>query len=73
MLLDIVATEYFPLLLNEPFLVITVYVENSKCKIVITDGNYIEIKSKNIDFTDLPEGKWTFYLTDNVLLLPSEH
>jgi hypothetical protein len=72
-LLDIIVTEFFPLLVNEPFLVIAVYVENAKCRIVVTDGNYIEIKSKYIDFTDLPEGKWTFYLTDNVLLLPSEY
>jgi hypothetical protein len=31
------------------------------------------IWTKNIEFTDAPEGEWKFYLTNNVLLLPSEY
>ncbi len=29
--------------------------------------------ARHIHFTDAPDGLWRFYLTDNVLLLPSEY
>lgn len=72
-LLDVIATEYYPLLECEPFLFIKVESESNKAKIVVTDGNDKVLKSKEIPFTTLIPGIWLFYLTDNVLLLPSEY
>jgi len=72
-LLDVIATEYWPLLKNQPFMVIKITVKDSAAMIEVTDGNHHVLKNRAIDFTDLKEGLWTFYLTDNVLLLPSEY
>jgi len=72
-LLDIIATEHFPMLKEQPFLFITVESQNGSCTIVVTDGNGNELKSKHVTFTTLIEGTWKFYLLDDVLLLPSEY
>lgn len=72
-LLDIIATEFFTMLKDKPFLVITASAKDNSCKIIVTDTEENEIKSRYIEVTDLPEGNWRFYLTDNVLLLPSEY
>lgn len=72
-LLDIVATEYWPLLKKEPFLTIFVTVQNNAAKIEVTNGNERILKTRELEYTDLQEGVWKFYLTDNVLLLPSEY
>jgi hypothetical protein len=72
-LLDIIATEVFPFLKKEPFLHITAYSRDGKGSILVDDGNGMHVHYKSIDYTDLPEGSWHFYLTDNVLLLPSEY
>jgi hypothetical protein len=45
-LLDVIATEYFPMLKNQPFLFITVESKNASCTIVVTDGDGKELKSK---------------------------
>jgi hypothetical protein len=71
--LDIVATEYWPLLKKEPFLTIFVTVQNNAAKIEVTNGNERILKTRELEYTDLQEGVWKFYLTDNVLLLPSEY
>jgi hypothetical protein len=72
--LDIVATEIFPLLAKEPFMLVELQVEDSNvCRIVVSDGDGNEVYTKDIDYTDCPAGLWKFYLTDNVLLLPSEY
>ncbi|NOT83762.1 MAG: hypothetical protein HOP02_03055 [Methylococcaceae bacterium] len=72
-LLDIIATEYWLLLKNEAFLVISVTVEGNAAKIEVSNGNGRVLKSRAIEYTDLQAGLWKFYLTDNVLLLPSEY
>jgi hypothetical protein len=72
-LLDIIATEYWPLLKNEPFLAISVTVKDEAAKIEVTDGNGRVLKVRALAYTDLQAGVWKFYLTDNVLLLPSEY
>jgi hypothetical protein len=72
-LIDLLATEFYPLLKTEPVLVITVSVENGAAVINATDGNERIIKTKKISYTDLQEGEWTYYLIDDVLLLPSEY
>lgn len=72
-LLDILGTEMRPLTEKEEFLHIEFVVEDGHGTIHVDDGNDNELYGKNIDYTDCPEGKWEFYLTDNVLLLPSEY
>lgn len=72
-LLDIIATEYWLLLKKEPFLTIFITVNDRTAKIEVTNGNERVLKTREIEYTDLQEGVWKFYLTDNVLLLPSEY
>lgn len=71
--LDIVATEYFPMLRQEPFLAIGLTSENGKAAISVEDLDGRTLKEKKIEFTDLQPGHWPFYLKDNVLLLPGEY
>jgi hypothetical protein len=71
--LDIVATEFFGLLRKEPFMLIELRVVGGSAVIVAEDGNGNEVYRRDIDYTDCPPGVWKFYLTDNVLLLPSEY
>jgi hypothetical protein len=72
-LLDIMATELMDLHKKEPFLHIQMLVGGSAARIIADDGNGNEVWRREIEFTDCPEGVWRFYLTDNVLLLPSEY
>ncbi len=72
-LLDVIATEYFPMLKEQPFLFITVESKHGSCDIIVKDGDDQELISKHVPVTTLIEGTWNFYLYDNVLLLPSEY
>ncbi len=77
-LLDIIGTEFFPKTLGrdpewDSFLVIEVTVRDSAAVITVNDGNDNIFTTKEISYTDCPEGEWKFYLTDNVLLLPGEY
>lgn len=58
---------------NEYFFNIKVISKNNKANIIIDDGNGKVVAKKHIGFTDLPEGEWQFFLTDNVLMIPSEY
>lgn len=71
--LDIVATEYFPLLKKEPMLSIYLMVHDGKATITVQDGDLNELKRKSIGYTDCPDGEYAFYLIDNVLMLTSEY
>jgi hypothetical protein len=71
--LDIIATEVFPILKREPFLSLILTVKETEAELSVDDGNGKILQEKTIPFTDLQEGIWRFYLTDNVLLLPSEY
>ncbi len=71
--LDIAATELFRLQRTEPFLVITLAVDDGEADIVVDDGDGSAVFRRHIHFTDAPSGDWRFYLTDNVVLLPSEY
>lgn len=71
--LDIVATEILPFQKRQPFIGVIMTVTDSKARITADDGNYNVFWSRDIDWTDCPEGKWTFYLTGNTLLVPSEY
>jgi len=71
--LDIVFTEYDILQRANGFIVIKLTVNDGKADINVTDGNDFTMKSRHIDFTDCPEGDYTFFFTNNVLLLNSEY
>lgn len=71
--LDIVATELMEIHRREAFLNIKLIVEERKATILADDGNDRPRFSRNIEYTDCPPGEWQFYLTDNVMLLPSEY
>jgi hypothetical protein len=71
--LDIIATEIYPKTKNEPFIVITLTVNDGKAKILADDGNDKRIFQKNVSYTDCPDGEYRFYLADNVLMLTSEY
>lgn len=72
-LLDIIATEIAPLLKTEDFLSIEVMVAKDKARIHVDDGNQAMLYKKSISYTDCPAGEWMFFLTNNVLMLPSEY
>ena len=71
--LDIVATEVMRSHRMKPFLVIDLDVASDKADIRVSDGDDNQIYRRHIHFTDAPNGLWRFYLTDNVVLLPSEY
>ena len=72
-LLDIIATEIYPLTKNDPFLAINMLVEDGQAKIAVEDGDLGLLFSKHIAHTDCPSGLYEFFLTDNVLMLTSEY
>lgn len=71
--LDIVATEILRLQGRDPFLSITLSVADGRGQIVADDGNGNVLFRKDVRSTDCPPGDWRFYLTDNVLMIPSEY
>ena len=71
--LDIVATEVMRFHRMKPFLVIDLDVNDAKAVIRVSDGNDALLFTRHIPFTDAPAGHWRFYLTDSVMLLPSEY
>lgn len=72
-LLDIIATEVYPLTKKEPFLSIKLIVANGAAQINVEDGDCEPLFVKKIAHTDCPEGTYEFFLTDNVLMLTSEY
>jgi hypothetical protein len=70
---DMVATEFLPLLRQEPFLSIKLSVADRQAVIRVGDGNGKLLKEKTIEYTDMQPGDWPFYLTDDVLMLPGEY
>lgn len=71
--LDIVATEYHPMLPKHPFLLVKLLVANKQATILVENGSGKVLKTKDIEYTDLQPGEWRFYLTDDVLLLTGEY
>jgi hypothetical protein len=72
--LDIVATEVWELISeDDPYLFVTLMVRENQAVIAADDGNGNTSWSRDIEFTDCPEGDWKFYLFDGVLLLPGEY
>ena len=78
--LDIFATE-LPAMMrrcSEYMLVIKVCVKGSAARITATGaGDKVLTWSRDIDWTDMPEGDWLFYMSDDgdtfVIILPSEY
>jgi len=79
-LMDIVATEFLPLLSDEDYIIfieVNVKADNSAL-IYGHDGDKGDgqktLHTRDIEFTDLPPSShFKFYLTDGVLMLPSEY
>lgn len=72
-LLDILGTELKTLSSIVDFLHIKFIVANCAGDIEVEDGNGQALWCRSLDYTDCPEGVWEFYLTNDVLLLPSEY
>ena len=58
---------------EEPFVCVIAESKNNKGKITFEDGNCNKLKTKDIPYTDLPEGTWKFFVTDCIVMLPSEY
>lgn len=71
--LDIVATELHGLQKREHALFISLDVRDSAATIRVTDGNTTTLYTRAIEWTDCPEGDWTFYFIDGVIMLPCEY
>lgn len=71
--LDIAATEVLPFQKQEEFILVVLAVKDDAAVISAEDGNGKSVWSRNIEFTDCPEGEWKFYLVNNTLLVPSEY
>jgi hypothetical protein len=72
--LDIMGTEVMDIhKRGEEFIAVTLDAKDGEAKLSCTDGNDTELWHRDIEYTDCPDGKWQFYLTNNVLLLPSEY
>ena len=46
---------------------------NGPATLICEDGDYKEVWRKAIEYTDFPEPEITLWLTDNVIMLPSEY
>lgn len=71
--LDIIGTELYAMRNQQPFMDIHLIVADSKAKIEVNDGNGHVFYTRDITYTDCPEGDWQFYFTNGVILLPSEY
>ncbi len=73
-MIDLIALKYYSLLKKSEFLLIKLSVgKDKKALLSVDDGNENVLAQARINFTDVQEGEWKFYLTDKVLLLPSEY
>lgn len=71
--LDIIGTEVFTHQISEEFIHIVLLSEDGWADIMADDGDNNSLWTRHIEYTDCPVGKWEFYLTNNILLLPSEY
>jgi len=56
-----------------PFVAVTLTVKGDAADICVTDGNDGVLARKSIEWTDCPEGEYTFYICDGVMMLSSEY
>lgn len=71
--LDILGTELASKVRRNPFMSITMDVNDGTANIIVTDGNDGHVWSRKEIYTDCPAGKWRFFLTSKVLMLTSEY
>ena len=73
-LLDIIVSfQRMPKVQREPFQVYKLTVKDGKGIVTVEDGNNNEIHSQKIPFTDFPLDEITLWVTNNVVMLPSEY
>ena len=73
-LLDaIFSVQFTPQVLGQKFQVWKLKVQDSSATLTLEDGNDNEVFKQEISYTDFPLEEITFWLTNNVLLLPSEY
>lgn len=72
---EIAFQQYHPRVKTEEFQawVLTVDVDQSTGTLHCEDGNGRELYSKQIPYTDFPLAEIKIYVSDNVILLPSEY
>lgn len=78
--IDFVNFSILPELANQEFLVVKITAVNNTAVIDVTDGNDTVLFEEKIEYTDLADGEWRFYVEDGyigespvkVLMLPSE-
>lgn len=58
---------------KESFIVVKAISKNNKARVIYEDGNYNKLHKMDYDYTDLPEGRWKFFIQNNVIMLPSEY
>jgi hypothetical protein len=72
--LDICSTEIYEYAKRgEYFLSIKLVVVNNHAQILVNDGDDNPVFKKEIEFTDCPDGLYSFFLYDDVLMLTSEY
>jgi len=78
--MDIIATEFLPLLSEEDYIIfIQVTVDDTNSAVIVgTDGDKGDgpkiLHTRVIEYTDLPPNSgFKFYLSDGLLMLPSEY
>lgn len=74
-LLDILVTEPKILEQAKEFAAVTLRVSDKhNADLIVTDGDEgPPVFERHISLTDCPFGEWRFWMTDNVILLPSEY
>lgn len=69
----IVISQCIPKVKAEEFQTWKLIVKNSQATLVCEDGDYHKVYKEEIPFTDFPLPEITFWLTDKVIMLPSEY
>ncbi len=72
---------YKPLVFEQGLVTVKITSKDSKAKIRVEDGNYNVLATKDIDYTDLPEGEYDIWMQPSqvdskdivVCMLPSEY
>lgn len=59
--------------LKQPFLSVKINSNGNKADIVYEDGDCSVLKKQHYAHTDLEKGEYTFFVTDNVLMLVGEY
>ena len=69
----IVISQSLPKVKAEEFQSWKLTVKDNKGTLVCEDGDHHQVYKEEIPFTDFPLPEITFWLTDNVIMLPSEY